>query len=106
MHKASWQALTPSLTQANAHVNFNFHCISAPNGQCPNAFVSNFVGASLRVDEKEENGTHHHRHGRHRHHCLTMILGGSEPLPGWFGALAVKIEVKMGICQKHKDPKT
>ena len=31
MHKASWQALTPSLTQANAHFNFNFHCRSAPN---------------------------------------------------------------------------
>ena len=29
--KASWQALTPSLTQANTHLNFNFHCISAPN---------------------------------------------------------------------------
>merc|ERR550532_284372 len=28
---ASWQALTSSLTQANAHFNFNFHCISAPN---------------------------------------------------------------------------
>ena len=26
-HKASWQTLTPSLTQANAHLNFNFHCI-------------------------------------------------------------------------------
>ena len=30
--KASWQALTPSLTQANTHLSFNFHCISAPNG--------------------------------------------------------------------------
>ena len=30
-HKASWQALTPTLTKANAHLNFNFHCISAPN---------------------------------------------------------------------------
>ena len=49
--EASWEALTPSLTQANAHFNFNFHCISAPNhpgkgsdppnggefGQCPKA---------------------------------------------------------------------
>ena len=30
-HKASWQALTPSLTKANTHLNFNFHCTSAPN---------------------------------------------------------------------------
>ena len=30
-HKPSWQALTPSLTKANANSNFNFHCISAPN---------------------------------------------------------------------------
>ena len=25
--KTSWQALTPSLTKANAHLNFKFHCI-------------------------------------------------------------------------------
>ena len=56
MHKASWQALTPSLTQANAHFNFNFHCITAPNHsrkgsdppKCPNAPRMNFSGASLR----------------------------------------------------------
>ena len=26
-------------------------------------------------------------------------LGGSEPLPGWFGALAVKIEAQMAFAQ-------
>ena len=26
-----WQALTPSLTQANDNLNFNFQCNSAPN---------------------------------------------------------------------------
>ena len=29
--KVSWQALSPSLTKANAYFNFNFHCISARN---------------------------------------------------------------------------
>ena len=30
-HKESWQALNPLLTKGNAQLNFNFHCISAPN---------------------------------------------------------------------------
>ena len=30
-HKESWQALNPFLTKENAQLNFNFHCISAPN---------------------------------------------------------------------------
>ena len=30
-HKESWQALNPLLTKENAQMNFNFHCISAPN---------------------------------------------------------------------------
>ena len=37
---------------------------------------------------------------------ISLILGGSEPLPGWFGALyAVKIEVQMAFAQISPDIK-
>ena len=115
--KASWQAFTPSLTQANTHLNFNFHCRSAPNHP-GNHFDppttkqiahlvwglgfgfeprDNFGGASLR-------GTFHWKRGVRPHTNLVVVdfcfmIGGEMWIKiGFMKGQNEKKNNKLGRC--------